>query len=339
MSEKYLIIQTAFLGDVILTEPLIETIKLNRPDAEVAVMVIPRNRDVFFANPSIDKIITYDKHGSSNGLFGLINIIKEVRKYNFDCVISPHMSFRTSLIVMFSGIERRIGFKESSLNIAYTDLVKKPEDVHNVYKNLSLLKPLNFKKISDKIKLYYSKDSEEFFESIREAHNIGDEDNKIVGISPSSVWPTKRWPKERFFELAKKLTDNGLFVILFGTGKDSKITQYIKNDNSRIIDLAGKTNLSDLFCLISKISLLITNDSAPVHIASAYNTPTIDIFGPTSPSFGFSPLSEKSKIIEVSGLKCRPCNKHGSASCKYKHFKCMMDIDVEQVYKVALEML
>ncbi len=338
MSEKYLIIQTAFLGDAILTEPLIETIKLNQPDADVAVMVIPQNKDLFLGNPNVDKIIAYDKHGSNNGLLGLINIIKEVRKHNFDYVISPHMSFRTSLLVMFSGIKRRIGFREASLNIVYTDLVKKPENVHDIYKNLSLLKPLNFKKISDKIRLYYAKDSEEFFEGIKEAHNIKKED-KIVGISPSSVWPTKRWPKERFLDLAKRLTDRGLFIVLFGTEKDSKITQYIKNGNSRIIDLAGKTSLNDLFCVISKISLLITNDSAPVHIASAYNTPTIDIFGPTSPSFGFAPLSEKSKIIEVNNLKCRPCSKHGSVSCKHKHFKCMMDIDVDQVYEAALELL
>lgn len=338
MSESYLIIQTAFLGDVILMEPLIETIKLNRPDAYIAVMVIPQNKDVFFGNPSVDKIITYDKHGSNNGLFGLINIIKEVRKYNFDYAISPHTSFRTSLFVLFSKIKRRIGFHEADLNIAYTDLVKKPKDVHEIYKNISLIQPLNFKKINSKIKLYYTKDNENFFDGIKEAHGIKNED-KVVGISPSSVWPTKRWPKEKFFDLAKKLADKGLFIVLFGTKKDSKITQYIQNGSSRIIDLAGKTNLKDLFCIISKINLLITNDSAPVHIASAYNTPTIDIFGPTSPLFGFAPLSEKNKILEVSGLKCRPCNKHGSVSCKYKHFKCMVDIDVDQVYEAASELL
>ena len=338
MSKRYLIIQTAFLGDAILTEPLIETIKHNDRDAFIGIVVIPSNVDVFSLNPKVDVIIPYDKHGEDNGFLGLKKLVSTIRGYRFDYLIAPHTSFRTSTIAFFSKIPTRIGFKEADLSFVYTHRIKKPAGVHEVEKNLALLEPLNFKEYINEIRLYWSAENKRFIEGIFEAHSINSSD-KVIVINPSSVWPTKRWPKEYFKEVAEELTKKGYWVVLIGTQNDIAIADFVKNNNDRIIDLTGKTRIKDLFYLIAWAKLLISNDSAPVHIASAFNTPTIEIYGPTVPEFGFYPLSSKSKIIQIENLPCRPCGKHGSVSCKQKHFKCMKDIKPQVVIDAALQLL
>ena len=338
MSKRYLIIQTAFLGDTILTEPLIETIKKNDKDSFVCVLVIPQNRDVFSLNPKVDNIITYDKHGKDNGLVGFFKIIKQINRFDFDVVISPHTSFRSSLVAFFSSAKLRIGFNEADISFVYNKKVNKDKRLHERDKNLQLLMPLGFSEIIRDIQLFYNEENEKFIEGIFEAYSV-DKNKKIVGISHSSVWPTKRWPKKYFKEVADSLTDLGYTVILFGTAKDTERSEFIKGDNSKIIDLTGKTGIKDMFCAVSKLDLLISNDSAPVHIASAYNIPTVDIYGPTIPEFGFYPLSDRNKILQIDGLDCRPCGKHGSVSCHKKHFKCMLDITPKMILDASFELL
>ncbi len=338
MSKRYLIIQTAFLGDTILTEPLVETIKANDENAFISVLVTPQNKDVFSLNPKVDEITTYDKHGKDNGIAGLFKIIKHIKQFNFDIVISPHMSFRSSLLSLFSKAKTRIGFAESDISFVYTHKIKKDKTLHERDKNLKLLSALNFKKIIKTIKLYYSDENKKSIESLFEAYNM-DKSKKIVGINPSSVWPTKRWPAEYFKEVAHTLVQENYNVILFGTEKDVELTEFIREKNDKIINLAKKTTIKDMFYAISRLDLLISNDSAPVHIASAYNIPVIDIYGPTIPEFGFYPLSDRYEIIENKGLECRPCGKHGSVSCYKKHFKCMLELKPDRVLDAAFRLL
>jgi len=334
---RYLIIQTAFSDSAILIEPLIETIKYNDKDSFIVLLIAPHTKNIFTLNPNIDHIIQYDKHGKDSGISGLLRILKIIRGFGFDILISAHCSIRTSIISMFSKAKRKIGFKESNLNFVYTDTVSKKELSHEMDKNLQLAKPLNFQ-IIRKIHLYYPDDSKKLIEGIFEAYSIK-EDDKIIGIAPASVWPTKRWPKEYYKKVANTLTRKGYYVVLMGNHKDTQITNFIKGNNEKIINLAGRTETGDLFYLISKINLLISNDSIYVQIASAYNTPTIDIYGPTLPSFGFYPLSTKHKIIEIENLDCRPCSKNGNISCHKGHFKCMMDIKPNIVLRAVYELL
>ena len=338
MSKRYLIIQTAFLGDTILTEPLVETIKANDENAFISVLVIPQNKEVFSLNPKVDEITTYDKHGKDNGIAGFFKVIKHIKQFNFDVAISPHTSFRSSLISLFSKAGMRIGFAESDISFVYTHKVKKDKTLHERDKNLKLLSALNFNKIVKKIKLYYSDENKKFIESLLEAYNM-DKSRKIVGINPSSVWPTKRWPVEYFKEVAYALVQKNYNVVLFGTKKDVELAEFIREKSKTIINLAGKTTIKDMFYAISKLDLLISNDSAPVHIASAYNIPVIDIYGPTVPEFGFYPLSDRYKIIENKGLDCRPCGKHGSVSCHKKHFRCMLELKPDTVLDAAFRLL
>ncbi len=320
MSKRYLVIQTAFLCSTIFIEPVIETIKTNDKDSFVAVMVIPQTKDIFSKNPNVDLIITYDKHENDSGILGLLSIIKTIKKFKFDVLISAHGSIRTSLISFFSQIPKRVGFADSNLNFVYTHKVQKDKNAHELDKNLSLAEALGFNNITKKINLCYSDENRKFVEGIFEAYSIKDTDT-VIGINPSAGWPTKRWPKEYYKKVAKNLVKKGYFVIITGIGKDNEIAEFVKDNNEKIINLSGNTKLNDLFYLISKLDLLISNDSSPIHIASAFNIPTIDIYGPTSPSFGFYPLSDIHKIMEIKNLSCRPCAKNGSIACKHGHIK------------------
>lgn len=337
---KILFIQTAFLGDAILSVPIVDSLKNKYKKINITVLTTPQNKEVFTLNSSIDDIILYDKHGTENDVFSMIKKIKLLKSLNFDCVITNHPSARTALMSYFSGARLRIAPSYVSLKYLYTDTINVENYPHQIDKNLALLKLLDFeeKELIRKINLFFSKEDEKLINGVLEAFSIND-NKKIIVINPLSAWFTKRWPKEYFKELALMLEQNGYLVLLIGTQKDINIGNYIKSDKKNIVNLMGKTNLKELFAVISKSNLLISNDSAPVHIASAYNVPTIEIYGPTLPEFGFYPLSEKNAIFEIKGLKCRPCGPHGGNSCKKSHFDCMMRIKPQEVFKTAIEFL
>ncbi|MGE4547070.1 MAG: lipopolysaccharide heptosyltransferase II [Desulfurella sp.] len=340
--KKILFIQTAFLGDAILSVPIVDSLRNKyKKDANIVVLTTPQNKEVFTLNPSIDEIILYDKHGLENDIFSMIRKIKLLKKLSFDCVITNHPSARTALMSYFSGAKLRIAPSSVSLKYLYTNTVNVENYSHQIDKNLALLKILDFegKDLVRKINLFYLKEDEKLINGVLEAFSVNDDDKKIIVINPLSAWYTKRWPKEYYKELATMLEQNGYLVLLIGTQKDINVGEYIKANKKNIVNLMGKTNLKELFAVISKSNLLISNDSAPVHIASAYNIPTIEIYGPTLPEFGFYPLSEKNAVFEVKDLKCRPCGSHGGNSCKKSHFECMMRITPQEVFKTAVEFL
>ncbi len=337
--KKILVVQTSFLGDAILTLPLIKSIKRNFPEAEVFCLVTPQNADVFSGNRDISGIITYDKHGKEEGVSGFVRKLREIKRGCFDVLISPHRSTRTSLLVLFSGIPLRIGFSDSAMSFVYNRVVKRDLHIHEVERNLSLLNPLNIgkEKWSYDAELYYPEEAKVFCNNIFEAYGVGSE--LKVGMNPFSVWPTKRWPKERFKALAKRIIDElDGWVFIFGLERDREEASFIEGGEKRIINLAGRTKLKELFCMVSQMDVFITNDSGPMHIACAYNVPTVAIFGPTVPEFGFSPWRKRCAVVERKGLKCRPCGKHGGFRCREGHFRCMLDISVEEVF-IAMKRL
>ncbi len=338
--KKFLVIQTAFLGDAILSVPIIDSLKNKFQDDNIYVLTTPQNKDVYTLNPNVYEIILYDKHNLENDIFSMVKKIKFLKNIGFDCIVTPHPSARTALISYFSSAKVRIAPSSVSLSFLYSPTVNTSSYLHQIDKNLALLKPLGFseKDLIRKINLFFTKEDEKLINGVLEAYSV-DHNKKIIVINPLSAWLTKRWPKEYYKELASMLAQSGHLVILVGTKKDIGIGEYIKNNKKNIVNLMGQTNLKELFAVIAKANLLISNDSAPVHIASAYDTPTIEIYGPTLPEFGFYSLSTKNKILEIKDLDCRPCGSHGSNACKKSHFDCMMRILPQEVFKAAIEFL
>jgi len=325
---KILVWQTAFLGDLILTTPLIHSLKNIYPNSEIHLVAKPFGKDVFKNNPYLDRLIVFDKNRNST-----FSLIGNLRKEKYDIAISPHRSHRASYSIFLSGAKKRIGFDKAGFSFLYTDTVEHRFDgTHEIGRNLKLLTKLdNYSE--DKIYRYPEIFLTEDEEIIIERYHLPRK-NYIV-IAPGSKWKTKRWTVEGFKDLIKYLQKRDNVVVLLGGMEDREYADSILNSldkKDNLLDLVGKTNLRESFSIIKNAEILISNDSAPVHMAVAFNTPVIDIYGPTVRDFGFYPY-RNGTVVELIGLECRPCGLHGHNECPEGHFKCMRDLKADEVIK------
>ncbi len=324
---RILVIQTAFLGDIVLTIPLLKALKKYKPDIELFFLTTPVGKSLLDDQHIIDKIIVYDKKGVDKGIKALLDKVKEVKTYNVDTVISPHRSLRSGIIALFSGAHNRIGYNLSHLIPFYNIRVKRSKDMHEVDRILSLLKPLNIQAAEEE--RYPSLDAQN---SIRK--------NTLIGIAPGSTWGTKQWTHEGYAGLIKRLHEKGYSTVLIGSKSDKTVADRIKAIvGIELDDITGKTDLKELIKLLSSLRLLVTNDNGAMQVAQAVNTPIAAIFGPTIPEQGFAPIRPNTVVIESKGLYCRPCSAHGPMECPEGHFLCMKSITSEIVFKVVEEMI
>ncbi len=320
---RILLYQTAFLGDLILTTPLIESVKKIYPSSFLAVISKPFGKDVLKNNPFVDELIIFDKKKDS--AFSLIKKIKG----KFDIAISPHRSHRASYILFLSQIKKRIGFDKSGFSFLYTDLIPhKFDGTHEIDRNLKLLEKLpdyDKLKIVKNPKLFLNEEEDNFFKKI----NI--EDKKYIVVAPGSKWATKRWTPEGFAAVVDFIFKIGYQAVLIGGAEDKDTAnKIIELSNRKPLDLVGKTSLRETFSIIKHSLLLVSNDSAPVHMAVSFDVPVIDIYGPTVKDFGFYPY-KNGIVVEIEGLKCRPCGLHGHKECPIKTHECMEKIKPDMV--------
>jgi heptosyltransferase-2 len=154
-------------------------------------------------------------------------------------------------------------------------------------------------------------------------------DRPLIGLAPGSVWATKRWPY--YTELACLLNGDARLAIVGGKDDAPIAAEIAAAASNRVVDATGKLSLLGSAELIRRCAILVTNDSAPQHLASAVGTPTITVFGPTVPEFGFGPLAPRSKTVGVAGLECRPCDRHGPMRCPLGHWRCMRELTASVV--------
>ncbi len=331
--KKIAVIHTAFIGDIVLSTPFIKKIKENNPDSEIYYVTTPAGKAVLNNNPYIKEIITYDKRGVHKGIKGFIEIKNKLKGIGIDKAYIPHRYLRSSALAFFSGIKERIGYSNSGGKFFLTNKIEYLKGFHEVERLFNLVEGENPK--NDKIELFPSEKEIKNIDDLWKKMEIKDE--KIVVIAPGSKWFTKMWPIEYFNELIKKLsTEKCVKVIIIG-GKDEERLEIGSYEN--VENLIGKTSLLELKEIFRRSDIVVTNDSSPIHIASATDIFIVAIFGATVREFGFYPWSKNSIIIEKKDLKCRPCGIHGGKSCPEKHFKCMRDITVETVYEEVMKRL
>jgi|JI9StandDraft_1071089.scaffolds.fasta_scaffold01832_9 heptosyltransferase-2 len=349
---KILIIQTAFLGDLILTTSFFREVKNKYNDAEIHLIVNKGTEDILAGNKNITRVIPFDKSKVKKSIFYFFSFIQSLRKEKFDLCLCPHFSHRSSLIAFFSGAKKRIGYKEAGFSFLHNERISRPtRGKHEVDKLFSLLydKDTVFPLSRKRPELFFPEERIQNIKKILESHNL--KKNFIV-LAPSSIWETKRMPAEKFKELFFNIATNTNYsIILIGSNKDEILCENIierrlpeqgkkgLSDPERIFNLAGKTDLIELSYIISQASAVVSNDSSPIHFASAHNVPTVMIYGATVPDFGYSTLSDKHFIAEVNGLPCRPCGIHGGKVCPEKHFKCMNDQNTDLIFTELLKLL
>ena len=333
--EKILVVQTSFLGDVVLTTPLLSEIRNLFPGAELAVLCTPQAKNLLEGNSDVNEIITDDKKGDGRGWTGLWRKARDLKSRGFTIAFSPHKSFRSGLLLFLAGIPYRVGFKQSAGWFFYHQRVNRDASRHDVERNLSLLQTLGIDPGKCRRVLRIEVDPR-----IREAverifRSLGIERNGMTfGINPGSVWRTKRWTAEGYADLILRLKQRyRCQILLFGGPEDQDIIAKIQDLSGNIgVNMVGKIDLRELTSAVDWCDVFITNDSGPMHIAVARGIPVVAIFCATTPSLGFYPYSSRAVVVEKE-LPCRPCSSHGGRRCPLGTEDCMRLIKAEDVLR------
>jgi len=331
---KLLIVQTAFLGDQILTTPFIRAAKKNSPDSFLAYLTTPVGAEALANNPNIDEYIIFDKHGKDKGITSLLSIAKQIRKKRFNIAFLPHRSFRSGLLAYLAGIPERIGYKPAPGSIFYTRKVKRDPRKHEILRIMQLLSVFGLETDTPPSPELFPSDKDiSIAQNFMQAHSLSGK--RIAGFAPGSVWRTKRYPEEGYIELGRLLIRKPLvdaLVIVGGEGDYSLCQRIASGIGKSAFVFAKAGSILATFALMKNLLFLVSNDSAPGHIASAAGIPVVSIFGPTVPEFGFAPVGEKNIIVQPKNLPCRPCAPHGGMHCPKGHFLCMKSITPQRIF-------
>ena len=339
--EKILVVQTSFLGDAVLTTPLLSEIRGLFPQARTAVLCTPQARHLFDGNPDIDELLTDDKKGAGRGPLGVWRAARDLRGRGFTIAISPHKSLRTALLLVLAGIPLRVGFRQSAGWFLYHRRVDRDPARHDVERNLSLLEALGVRANgkAGRLRVESAAGVAESVERLFRSLGV-QRDGLIVGVNPGSVWPTKRWTVEGYAEVLVRLREKyRCQILIFGGPDDERIVAKIQDLSGNIgVSLAGKMDLQQLACALDWCDLFITNDSGPMHVAVARGIPVVAIFCATTPSLGFYPYTSRAAVVEKA-LSCRPCSSHGGRRCPLGTEDCMRLIKAEDVLRGAEPLL
>ena len=313
---KILIIQTAFIGDVILATPLIEKLHQQFPDAKIDFLLRKGNEGLLKNHPKLNEVLIWNK--KQNKTKNLFSILQKIRRTKYDNVINCQRFFSTGMLTAFSNAKEKVGFDKNPLSIFFTKKIKHQiadsnNFTHEIQRNHHLIAHLTNEQPA--LPKLYPSDSD--FNQIKT-------NERYICIAPTSVWFTKQLPAEKWLELIQRLPKEEE-IYLLGAPSDFESCEKIKStsQHSNIHNLAGKLNLLQSAALMKNAQMNYVNDSAPLHLASAMNAPVTGVFCSTVPSFGFTPLSSVRRVLETKEkLDCRPCGLHGFKACPKGHFKC-----------------
>ncbi|HEY8733130.1 MAG TPA: glycosyltransferase family 9 protein [Puia sp.] len=327
--QKFLIIQTAFIGDVVLATPLVEKLHDFFPDAKIDFLLRKGNEQLLTGHPHIHELLVWDK--KQNKQRNLLRMLKRIRKNRYDKVINLQRFFATGLLTAFSGAGENIGFDKNPLSFLFSKKIKHQVGgeaaTHETLRNLALIRDFTDDSIY-KPKLYPS--AADFI------HIDKLISGKFITVSPASVWFTKQFPESQWISFIKKIPGD-IGICLLGGPDDVSLCESIRmasnRDETKV--LAGMLSFLQSAALMSHATMNYVNDSAPMHFASAMNAPVTAVYCSTIPAFGFGPLSDISHIVEIEKpLYCRPCGLHGYAACPEGHFRCALEIRQEELLEI-----
>lgn len=331
---KILIIHTAFIGDIVLSTPLIQRVKDMYPQSKIDYLTLPSNKSIILNNPNLNKILIYDKKGKDKGVIGFFKILKMIKKENYDYAIIPHRFIRSIALGRLAKIPKIVGFNVSTGSFLLSDKKNYSMDKHEVERLLDLV---DYEGEKIPIKIYPSEENRKKIDEIL----LNKKYKKIIVIAPGSQRKEKIWPIEKVRELVNRLLKNKEnLVVITGGEREKKLDLEFFDDS--LLDLRGKINLLDFAALLEKTDILVSNDSSPIHIGSAFDKPfIIGIFGKGKRILGFFPWTEKSVVIEdndfyENNIKNIPLIQH-----KYKkdYYKSIPEITVDRVYDEIMKRL
>ena len=321
-NSNVLIIQTAFLGDAVLITSLLEKIRHESPQTKVQLLVRAGLEPIFEAYPHdvLTKVWGYDK---SKKLTSWLALRKQLSKENFDHVFVVQRYFGMGLLSVSIGAKKVTGFRENPVSFLFQESIKHRfgQGVHEVERN------------NDLVEKWLGKQFFGPFLSPTPYVPTGLEAKKYLCISPGSVWETKRLPLQTWIDFIHGLPKDQA-VVLMGAPNEAELSAKIAAacTHHNIHNLTGKLGLQEAIGVYQEAALAFVNDSGPMHICSAVNTPTVAVFCSTTPDFGFGPLSTWNRVIEAKEkLACKPCGSHGKNACPLVHYACGHGIQGNQL--------
>ena len=324
--KKMLIIQTAFIGDVVLATNLIEKLHLFFPDASIDFLLRKGNEGLLAGHPFLQEVLIWDK--KKNKQRNLFRLLSKIRRAKYDVVINVQRFAATGILTAFSGAGQTIGFTKNPLSFLFTKRVAhdvgEENTKHETARNLELIADLTDTGYV-RPRLYPSAEDRE-----KVARYISQD---FITVSPASVWFTKQFPAAQWVAFINRVPEQHTVFLLGGPG-DQDLCESISMavNHPKVITLAGQLGFLESAALMSSARMNFVNDSAPMHFASAMNAPVTAVFCSTVPAFGFGPLSDIRHIVEIEApLYCRPCGLHGYKACPEKHFLCAKNIREEQL--------
>jgi heptosyltransferase-2 len=338
---RILVVQTAFLGDIVLTTPLLRELKRAGADRRITVATTPLGAAILAGHPHVDEIVVHDKRGRERRPLGLLRAIARVRGGRFDAAIAAQRSSRTGMLLVGSGAKRRVGFAGAPGAWGYTDRVRWDGARHAVHRYLALSAPLGGdpEAADPRPVLAVGEQARARVASLLSTAGIA-EGEDVLAIAPGSIWGTKRWTPSGFADVARAAARLGLRPVLVGSPDERALCLAIAETAGEGVSvLAGSTGPADLAALLARSRALVGGDSGPGHVASAVGTPVVAIFGPTVPAFGYTPYGSAHRVVEHEGLACRPCDRHGPQTCPLGHHRCMVDVPAGRVLAALSEVL
>lgn len=325
-----LVVQTAFLGDVVLTTPLLA--RLAGRYGPVDVVTTPAAAPLLETHPAVREVIAYDKRGADRGLRGFRHLAERLAARRYARAFLPHRSWRTAALALAAHIPERVGFDDSPGRILYTRRMPRPRLAHESTRLLALAGPGRRGEPTPRVELVATDADRAAAAAWLSRQGVS---GGFVAVAPGSIWGTKRWPG--YAELVAQMREP---VVVLGSAADAPLAAEVAAAApGRAHSAAGALSLRESTALIARASLLVTNDSAPLHLATGVGTPVVAVFGPTAPIQGFGPLGRKNLVVQEAGLWCRPCSPHGPQVCPFGHHACMQRIGVERVSGAAAQVL
>ncbi len=332
---KILLVQTSFLGDTILSTPVIVAIKHLYPHADLWMMTTPLAADLVRRDPLLAGVIPLNKRAGDAGLSGLVRMSRKLKSMGFDRVYSLHRSYRTSLLLWMARIPLRIGCRDARGRFLYHRLKPRDFNQHDVLRNLSILSgEYDIEPASARMRLFPPQAAEIDAQLKRTLPLPG----QYAVLVPGSAWRTKMWHWEGYRKVARYLLARKIGVVLLGAASEKPVCDQVARDLD-VINLAGRSTISEAVFVMQHACVVVCNDSMALHMASALKIPTAVIFCATSPKFGYGPWQNRAIVIERNELACKPCRPHGSMRCPNGTEACMRGPDPSEVIDAVRQLL
>jgi lipopolysaccharide heptosyltransferase II len=320
---RTLVVQTAWLGDMLLTTPLLAA--LANEAGPVDVVTTPAAVPLIETNPAVRRVWPYDKRGDERGPAAVVRLARRLRAAGFTTAVLPQGSFRSGLLAWAAGIPRRVTFAGTAAAWLCTE--RRPRCGHHETERLLGLADIGRPTALTLIRT--TNDERAADAALARAGIAG----SFVVLAPGSARPTKRWPY--YGALAAALARDVHVVVLGGAREGFAFTT--RGEGFRTVDLTGLP-LRVSAAILARGRVAVVNDSAMLHLAQATSTPVVALFGPTHPSLGFGPRGPRDRTLGLA-LACRPCSTHGGERCPLGHHRCLRDLPVARVMEAVQDLL